>query len=117
MRPIVRPVNPQDAEALAWIYNYYVAETVVTFEEEPVNSDEMIQRIHNLETASLPWLVAELDTAVVGYAYASRWKPRSAYRYSTETTVYVAPDSEAVASARRSIPTCCLCSPAGASMP
>ena len=85
----VRPAIPSDAEALARIYNYYIHNTVITFEEEPVSAQIMTTRVADVQKASLPWLVAELDGAVVGYAYASKWKVRSAYRYSVETTIYL----------------------------
>ncbi len=85
----VRPAIASDAEALARIYNYYVLNTVITFEEEPVSAAIMAARVADVQNASLPWLVADLDGAVVGYSYASKWKVRSAYRYSVETTIYL----------------------------
>ncbi len=85
----VRPAISSDGEALARIYNYYIQNTVITFEEEPVSAQIMTTRVADVQKASLPWLVAELDGAVVGYAYASKWKVRSAYRYSVETTIYL----------------------------
>ena len=83
-----------DAAAIAAIYNHYVRETVVTFEEEPVDSGEMATRIGQVADAGLPWLVAERAGVVVGFAYAAPWKERSAYRYSVECTVYLAPGLE-----------------------
>ncbi len=88
----VRAVTPADAGAVAAIYNHYVLQTVVTFEEEPVTSDEMSRRIDEVRAASLPWFVAEHAGAIAGYAYASRWRARSAYRFSSEVTVYLAPE-------------------------
>jgi L-amino acid N-acyltransferase YncA len=85
----VRSAIASDAEALARIYNYYVLNTVITFEEEPVSAETMATRVADVQNASLPWLVAEVDDVVVGYAYASKWKMRSAYRYSVETTIYL----------------------------
>lgn len=85
----VRSALPTDAEAIARIYNYYVHNTVITFEEEPVSSQTMAARMADVQSASLPWLVAELGDALVGYAYASKWKTRSAYRHSVETTIYL----------------------------
>jgi L-amino acid N-acyltransferase YncA len=85
----VRPATAFDAEALARIYNYYVLNTVITFEEEPVSAATMATRVADVQSASLPWLVAEVDGVVVGYTYASKWKVRSAYRYSVETTIYL----------------------------
>jgi L-amino acid N-acyltransferase YncA len=86
---LVRPATAADAEAIARIYNYYVANTVITFEEEAVSAPDMAARIAEAQGLSLPWLVAEIQGAVVGYAYARRWRPRSAYRYSAETTIYL----------------------------
>jgi L-amino acid N-acyltransferase YncA len=88
----VRAATVADAEAVAGIYNHYVMQTVVTFEEEPVEASEMARRIAEVQAASLPWLVAGRAGAIVGYAYATRWRPRRAYRFSTEVTVYLAPD-------------------------
>jgi L-amino acid N-acyltransferase YncA len=87
---VVRPATGADADAIARIYNYYVEKTVITFEEEAVSAPDMAARIAEAQGLSLPWLVAEVDGAIVGYAYARRWRPRSAYRYSAETTIYLA---------------------------
>jgi L-amino acid N-acyltransferase YncA len=86
---IVRSATAADAEAIASIYSYYIQNTVITFEEEPVSALVMATRVAEVQGLSLPWLVAEVDTATVGYAYATRWKARSAYRYSVETTIYL----------------------------
>ncbi len=88
----IRAAASSDARAVAAIYNHYVAETVITFEERPVHADEMARRIGDVQSASLPWLVAEENGQIVGYAHAAPWKTRSAYRFSVEITVYVAPD-------------------------
>ena len=85
----IRPATIADAEALARIYNYYVQETIVTFEEEAVLAVDMAGRIDEVRSASLPWMVAEEAGEVAGYAYASKWKGRRAYRFSTEVTVYL----------------------------
>ena len=86
----IRACTSADAAAICAIYNPYVRETVITFEETPVPTAEMAQRIGDV-TAHWPWLVAEEQGAILGYAYATPWKARSAYRFSVETTVYVAP--------------------------
>lgn len=90
----VRAVTAADAAAIAGIYNYYVANTVITFEEDPVAAPEMAARIADVQRQGLPWLVAESDAQVVGYSYATRWKVRSAYRHSVETTIYLRPGAE-----------------------
>jgi phosphinothricin acetyltransferase len=89
----IRTVESSDAVGIAAIYNFYITETVVTFEEEPINGEEMGRRIEDMRSTSLPWLVAEENSRVVGYAYAAPWKARvrAAYRFSVEITVYLAP--------------------------
>lgn len=87
----IRSAVHSDSEAIARIYNHFVNETTATFEEEPVGSEEIARRIREVESASLPWLVAEEGGQVIGYAYATRWKARSAYRFSVEVSVYLAP--------------------------
>ncbi len=91
-RTIVRDVVAGDVETLVRIYNHYVTQTIITFEEESVTAAEMARRVADVQLTSLPWLVAERDGAVVGYAYATKWRVRQAYRFSTEVTVYVAPE-------------------------
>jgi phosphinothricin acetyltransferase len=86
----IRPAEPCDAAAIAVIYNHYITETTVTFEEEPVAAEEIAQRIEEVQSASLPWLVAEEGGEILGYAYATPWRTRSAYRFSVEVTVYTA---------------------------
>ena len=90
---MIRLAADADADALARIYNHYVAETVVTFEEQPVAPDEMARRAAEVLEAGLPWLVADEADGVVGFAYASKWKGRCAYRFAVETTVYLAPEA------------------------
>lgn len=91
MRTTVRPAVERDAAELARIYNHYVAETVVTFETEPVHERDMARRIIETHAAPLPWLVAETAGEISGYAYASKWKGRCAYRYAVESTIYLDP--------------------------
>ena len=86
---VVRPALEADAEAIARIYNYYIENTVITFEEERVSGRTMATRVAEVQALPLPWLVAEAAGAVVGYAYANKWKVRSAYRHSVETTIYL----------------------------
>jgi phosphinothricin acetyltransferase len=88
---MIRPCLASDAARICEIYNHYVRETVITFEEEPVSEREMAERIRDV-SARWPWLVAEDAGAVVGYAYATAWKTRSAYRFAVESTVYLAPN-------------------------
>jgi len=85
---MIRACEPPDASQVCQIYNHYVRETVVTFEEIPVVEHDMAQRIAEV-TERLPWLVWEQHGTIVGYAYATVWKARSAYRFSVESTVYL----------------------------
>lgn len=89
----IRAAVADDAKAIAAIYNHYVATTTISFEEQPVGDAEMAQRITDVQVAGLPWLVAEQDHQVLGYAYASKWRVRHAYRFSVESSVYLAPQS------------------------
>lgn len=88
---MIRPATAADASRIAGIYNHHIRETVVTFEEQPVADAEMARRITET-TAEYPWFVSEVDGSVAGYACASSWKRRSAYRYAVESTIYLAPD-------------------------
>ena len=88
---MIRSVYIEDAEAVCSIYNHYVRNTIITFEETPVSIDEMKDRIAET-TVSLPWVVWEDNEEIKGYAYASKWKTRSAYRFSVESSIYLQPD-------------------------
>ena len=88
---LIRAATTDDAESIVRIYNHYVLNTTITFEEESVSPQEMAGRIAEVTSNGLPWLVVEQDGGVVGYAYATKWKARCAYRFSVETTVYLAP--------------------------
>lgn len=89
---MIRDARPDDAAVLAGIYNHYIEYTPATFEEQILGPDEFLLRMTAVESQGLPWLVAESGGEVLGYAYAGRWRERSAYRYSVESTVYLAPD-------------------------
>jgi L-amino acid N-acyltransferase YncA len=91
---MLRNATSDDAVQICEIYNHYVLETPITFEEQPVASDDMLQRIEEI-TQSLPWLVWEEDGKLLGFCYASKWKGRCAYRHSAESTVYLHPASVA----------------------
>lgn len=85
---MIRDVLATDGEALAAIYNPYITDGVVSFEYDAVDGEEMARRIQSI-TACYPWIVYDVDSQIQGYAYASRWKERAAYRYCAETTVYL----------------------------
>lgn len=86
---IVRSVTPEDAAAIAAIYAPYVRNTAITFEIECPDAAEMRNRIIET-TAGFPWLVAEDGHHLCGYAYATAFRARAAYRWVVEATVYVA---------------------------
>ncbi len=88
---MIRDATVADASAIAAIYNHYVVHTIVTFETAVVADDDIAERIAATTGGGYPWLVAEDAGAVVGYAYATQWNRRSAYRHSTESSVYLAP--------------------------
>lgn len=88
----IRPARIDDAAAIAAIYAPFVAETVISFETEAPTRDQMAARMRGA-SGHYPWLVAEGgDGRVVGYAYGTKFRERAAYRFTVETTVYVAPD-------------------------
>jgi L-amino acid N-acyltransferase YncA len=88
---MIRSVVTADAEAVCSIYNHYVKNTIITFEEKPVSKEEMNDQIAKA-TVSLPWIIWEQNGEITGYAYASKWKTRSAYRFSVESSIYLQPD-------------------------
>lgn len=87
---MIRMATAADADAVLGIYNHYVTNTIVTFEEQPVTTAEMQARMATV-LEKLPWLVLERDGAIAGYAYASPWKSRIGYRFAVESSIYLAP--------------------------
>ena len=85
---MIRFAVPKDAQAICSIYNYYVKNTVISFEEQPVSINEMEGRIRET-IANYPWLVWEEAGIILGYAYANKYRNRSAYRYSAELSLYL----------------------------
>ena len=88
---MIRVASTEDAPAICAIYNHYVTNTIVTFEEEPVTASEMRERIIAV-IERLPWLVLERNGVIAGYAYASPWKARIGYRFTVESSIYLAPE-------------------------
>jgi len=84
----IRPCNAADCSAICDIYNHYVKHTIITFEETPVDRDQMEKRVLAC-TQRYPWLVAEHGERIVGYAYGAQWNAREAYRHSAEVSVYL----------------------------
>lgn len=90
---IIRGATATDADALASIYGHHVLHGFGTFEEEPPSPAEMEARRAAVAALDLPYLVAEVEGRVLGFAYAAPFRPRAAYRYTVEDSVYVAPDA------------------------
>lgn len=89
----IRDARVDDAESIASIYNHYVLTTSISFEETEVAAIDMAGRVADVQATGLPWLVADIDGAVAGYAYATKWRVRHAYRFSVESSVYLGHDS------------------------
>lgn len=87
----IRASRADDAPALAEIYGDAVLHGTGTFEEVPPDAAEMARRREAVVARGLPYVVAELDGRVAGYAYASPFRPRTGYRYTAETSIYIAP--------------------------
>ena len=85
---MIRPVKSADVQAICDIYNYYIENTFITFEEQKVTAGQMQERIDNVRQ-KYDWFVYEKEGEVIGYCYATGWRARSAYRFSVETTVYL----------------------------
>jgi L-amino acid N-acyltransferase YncA len=90
---MLRQATIADSETIARIYNHYILNTTITFEEQEVSAHQISARISDVAAASLPWLVAEESDKVIGYAYATKWRARSAYRFSVESTIYLEQNS------------------------
>ena len=89
----IRAISADDLPAVHAIYAHHVAHSLGTFETEPPALKEMRARQESIAQAGLPYLVAEVDGRVAGYAYASPFRPRAAYRSTVEDSVYVAHDA------------------------
>lgn len=88
-RLLLRDATPADMGAVAALYAREVLEGTATFEEVPPTAGEMTARLLAVRAKGLPWLIAEVDGKTQAWAYASPFRPRSAYRYAVESSVYV----------------------------
>lgn len=88
--PIIRPSTESDLAAITAIYAHHVLHGTGTFEIDPPSLADMTVRRADVLARGLPWLVAEKDGQVLGFAYANWFKPRPAYRFSAEDSIYVA---------------------------
>ena len=90
---MIRNVKYSDAETLTKLYNHYIQTSGATFEETLISSDEMHSRIQHIHFAKgFPYLIFEENNEILGYAYATAFRERAAYRYTVESTVYVHPE-------------------------
>ncbi len=90
-KPRLRPLELKDMEQVVAIYAHYVANGVATFDEVAPDVEAWSAKAGSIVARGLPFLVAEVGDKVAGFAYASPWRPRPAYRHTVEDTVYVAP--------------------------
>ncbi|MDT7836796.1 GNAT family N-acetyltransferase [Aquabacterium sp. OR-4] len=89
----LRPSIADDLPAITAIYGHAVLHGTGTFELEPPDQDEMARRRDDVLAKGLPWLVAERGGEVLGYAYANHFRPRKAYRFCLEDSIYLAPQA------------------------
>ena len=89
---MIRNAKLEDAKSISEIYNHYIRESVATFEEVPIEESEMKERLEKVFGYELPWIVDEESGVLAGYAYATKWNLRSAYKYSVEVSVYLNPE-------------------------
>jgi phosphinothricin acetyltransferase len=90
-RPTVRLATPADFDAVTAIYADAVAHGTASFETDPPCRGEMLRRHDVLTAAGFPWIVAEADGVLLGYGYFGPYRPRPAYRFTVENSIYVAP--------------------------
>ena len=89
----VRAGSPDDLDSVAEIYAHHVVAGVATFEVAAPDRLEWLRRFTAITSSGLPFLIAAIDSRIVGYAHCAPWKPRPAYRHTVEDSVYVAPDA------------------------
>ena len=86
---MIRGVEIRDAADIAAIYNYYIRETIITFETEEIDTAEMENRIKKILEAGYPFIIHEENNKITGYAYVGKFRERSAYSESLETSIYL----------------------------
>jgi L-amino acid N-acyltransferase YncA len=91
--PLIRPSHDADLDAITRIYAHHVLHGTGTFETTPPTTAEMNTRRTDVLAKGLPWLVVEEDGLVLGFAYGNWFKPRPAYRFSVEDSIYMAPEA------------------------
>jgi len=89
---LIRPINNNDIGVITEIYNYYIKYSISTFEEIEISVKEMTKRVDSI-LLEFPFLVYEINKEILGYAYASKWNKRSAYKFTAESSVYLHQDA------------------------
>lgn len=89
---VIRDAAPDDAEAVAAIYGYHVLHGTASYDVVPPPADYLRDKIEAVTAAGWPFLIAERDGLVVGYAYATQFRDREGYRFTAEDSIYVHPD-------------------------
>ncbi len=87
----IRKAVLPDSKEICDIYNYYINNTIVTFEKQSISVNEMNNRVSSVKQQH-PWLVCELNKKVIDYAYANAWRTREAYKNTVESAVYIHPE-------------------------
>ena len=90
--PIIRDVTESDAGAIAAIYGHHVQHGTASYDYEPPPVDDTLAKIRRITEAGWPFLVAEMDGIVAGYAYATQFRDRAAYHFACENSIYVHPE-------------------------
>ncbi|MFL6728240.1 MAG: GNAT family N-acetyltransferase [Sphingomicrobium sp.] len=88
----IREVSEADAGSVAAIYGHHVLNGTASYEVDPPSVDDTLARIRRVTSPGWPFIVAELEGEVVGYAYATQFRDRAAYRFTAENSIYVHPD-------------------------
>ncbi|MDO9568432.1 MAG: N-acetyltransferase family protein [Hydrogenophaga sp.] len=91
--PLIRPSRDEDLDAITRIYDHHVLHGTGTFETTPPSTADMTTRRADVLAKGLPWLVVEDGGQVLGFAYGNWFKPRPAYRFSVEDSIYMAPEA------------------------
>lgn len=86
---MIRDVTLDDARRIAEIYNYYIEQTIITFEYDCVSENDIKNRIIKIQSKGHPFIVYEEDNKVIGYAYLNNWRERVAYNITLETSIYL----------------------------
>lgn len=89
---LIRDATEDDAAAIAAIYAHHALHGTATYDIDPPSAEEMLAKLRHIKAAGWPFLVAESGDDVAGYAYATQFRDRAAYRFACENSIYVAPD-------------------------